>query len=110
MTYSKTITWLLLIGIIVFVLFAPKYCSTAKTKTDTFETIIHDTSWSIKKEKSVVYTPGEIQYLPGDIIYIPVDTNAILADYYAKQMLFFRNNITEYSLLNDKFTNITDQW
>lgn len=86
MNYSKIITWLLLIGIIVFVLIAPKYCSAGKTKTDTFETVVHDTIWNIKKEKSPVYIPGKTQYLPGNIIYIPVDTNAILTDYYAKRI------------------------
>jgi predicted Zn-dependent peptidase len=42
-------------------------------------------------------------------LVIEFENTMEVADYYAKQMLFFRNNITEYSLLNDKFTNITDQ-
>ena len=42
-------------------------------------------------------------------LVIEFENTMEVADYYAKQMLFFRNNITEYSLLNDKFTDITDE-
>ena len=42
-------------------------------------------------------------------LVIEFENTMEVADYYAKQMLFYRNNITEYSSLNDKFLNITDQ-
>ena len=42
-------------------------------------------------------------------LVIEFENTMEVADYYAKQMLFFRNNITEYPLLNDKFAIITDQ-
>jgi predicted Zn-dependent peptidase len=42
-------------------------------------------------------------------LVIEFENTMEVADYYAKQMLFFRDNITEYSSINDKFANITDQ-
>ena len=42
-------------------------------------------------------------------LVIEFENTMEVADYYAKQMLFFRNNITEYPSLNDKFANITDE-
>jgi predicted Zn-dependent peptidase len=42
-------------------------------------------------------------------LVIEFENTMEVADYYAKQMLFFRDNITEYPSINDKFANITDQ-
>lgn len=84
---KNNIVILLILILLVLLLLKGKTitsCNTSKSDTS----IIHDTSWAIKKEKYPVYTPGPVVTLPGDTqwLSLPFDTMALLRDYYLKRV------------------------
>jgi hypothetical protein len=89
MKISKNILFIIIALIIGFLYVSnkfPQFCNDSRKKSDT--TILRDTAWKVKIEKSTVYTPGPVKILPGDTkwMYLPIDTLAILRDYNLKRI------------------------
>jgi len=78
---------------------------------DYYAKIISIIMQQLKLIMTELITDDEINVWKNNIknsLVIEYENTMEIADYYAKQMLFFRNNITEYWELNDKFANISN--